>query len=68
MALASEKHRKHTIQDDEFENILKKLLIILNECCIIWNREDTLSLEGDMLKMAEMSRDKIKVILQKIKN
>lgn len=67
LALATEKHRKNIIKEDEFKITLKSLLTILNECCIIWKREDVLSKEGDMLKKAEKSRDNIKEIFCKIK-
>lgn len=68
LALATEKHRKNIIKEDELKKTLKKLLTILDECCIIWKREDVLSKEGDMLKKAEKSRDNIKEIFCNIKN
>lgn len=60
MLIVSQNDFKHQVLSKEtFDCILKVMLKMLDECILIWKREDPMSQEGIMIKVATKTKDKI---------
>lgn len=52
-------YKQQVLPKEVFNCILRSLLKMLNECTLIWSREDPMSQEGVMIKVVTKTKEKI---------